>query len=227
MQYHLNGFVPGDPDIAPAEPARVMASSSGPEVECQPCAPEPSTAAAGSDAMEDRPTVAIVIGMAGSGKTSLMRRVNAYRHAMDKPPYIVNLDPAVTNIPYDANIDIRDTVNYKEVMKEYNLGPNGGILTALNLFATRFDQVIGLIDKRRDEALKYALFDTTFSQITRDWRVAVLDQTDPSAELKQALFWYKADPSGPSFRIGKPVFWRLEREHRRAVTDDAMSIAGA
>lgn len=32
-------------------------------------------------------------------------------------------------------------VNYKNVMKEYNLGPNGGILTSLNLFATRFDQV--------------------------------------------------------------------------------------
>lgn len=26
-------------------------------------------------------------------------------------------------------------------MKQYNLGPNGGIVTALNLFATRFDQV--------------------------------------------------------------------------------------
>ena len=26
-------------------------------------------------------------------------------------------------------------------MKQYNLGPNGGILTSLNLFATRFDQV--------------------------------------------------------------------------------------
>lgn len=25
-------------------------------------------------------------------------------------------------------------------MKQYNLGPNGGILTAANLFATRFDQ---------------------------------------------------------------------------------------
>ena len=33
-------------------------------------------------------------------------------------------------------------VNYKNVMKEYNLGPNGGILTSLNLFATRFDQVL-------------------------------------------------------------------------------------
>jgi hypothetical protein len=32
-------------------------------------------------------------------------------------------------------------VDYKAVMKEYGLGPNGGILTAANLFATRFDQV--------------------------------------------------------------------------------------
>lgn len=32
-------------------------------------------------------------------------------------------------------------INYKNVMKEYNLGPNGAILTSLNLFATRFDQV--------------------------------------------------------------------------------------
>jgi len=32
-------------------------------------------------------------------------------------------------------------VNYKNVMKQYGLGPNGGILTSCNLFATRFDQV--------------------------------------------------------------------------------------
>ena len=48
-------------------------------------------------------------------------------------------------------IDIRDTVNYKEVMKQYNLGPNGGIVTSLNLFATRFDQVMNFIDKRSQE----------------------------------------------------------------------------
>lgn len=40
-----------------------------------------------------------------------------------------------------SSADIRDTVNYKEVMKQYNLGPNGGIVTSLNLFAMRFDQV--------------------------------------------------------------------------------------
>jgi len=36
---------------------------------------------------------------------------------------------------------LRAQVKYKEVMKQYNLGPNGGILTSLNMFATRFDQV--------------------------------------------------------------------------------------
>lgn len=30
----------------------------------------------------------------------------------------------------------------------YNLGPNGGILTALNLFTTKFDQVLGHVEKR-------------------------------------------------------------------------------
>jgi len=38
-------------------------------------------------------------------------------------------------------VDLRETVDYKKVMQQYNLGPNGGIVTALNLFATIFDQV--------------------------------------------------------------------------------------
>ena len=42
-------------------------------------------------------------------------------------------------------LDIRDTVNYKEVMKQYNLGPNGGIMTSLNLFSTKFVEVSALL----------------------------------------------------------------------------------
>lgn len=77
-----------------------------------------------------------------------MQRLNSYLHSKDQPPYILNLDPAVSHMPYSANIDIRDTVDYKEVMKQYNLGPNGGIMTALNLFTTKFDQVLGFVEKR-------------------------------------------------------------------------------
>ncbi len=60
----------------------------------------------------------------------------------------MNLDPAVRTVPFDSNIDIRDSINYKEVMSQYNLGPNGGILTSLNLFATKVDQVMEILEKR-------------------------------------------------------------------------------
>src|SRR6267154_1048260 len=40
--------------------------------------------------------------------------------------------------------------------KRYNLGPNGGILTALNLFTTKFDQVLELVEKRA-ETVEYVL----------------------------------------------------------------------
>lgn len=77
-----------------------------------------------------------------------MQRINAHLHAQKEPPYVINLDPAVRTVPFDSNIDIRDSVNYKEVMKSYNLGPNGGILTSLNLFATKIDQILSLLEKR-------------------------------------------------------------------------------
>ncbi|KAI8465789.1 MAG: GPN-loop GTPase [Monoraphidium minutum] len=107
-----------------------------------------------------KPVVVLVIGMAGSGKTTLIQRINSHLHARKLAGYIINLDPAVTHLPYGANIDIRDTVNYKNVMKQYGLGPNGGILTSCNLFATRFDQVIALCEKPRDPPLRYIVADT-------------------------------------------------------------------
>lgn len=57
------------------------------------------------------------------------------------------------------NIDIRDTVKYKQVMQQYNLGPNGAIMTSLNLFATRIDQVIGFLEKKQD-SVDYVFVDT-------------------------------------------------------------------
>lgn len=94
------------------------------------------------------PVSIVCVGMAGSGKTTFMQRINAYLHQKKEPPYVINLDPAVRNVPFDSNIDIRDSVNYREVMKQYNLGPNGGIITSLNLFATKIDQILALLEKR-------------------------------------------------------------------------------
>ncbi|KAL1599797.1 hypothetical protein SLS60_007602 [Paraconiothyrium brasiliense] len=121
-----------------------------------------TTPTAGSAPASEAPVAIVCVGMAGSGKTTFMQRLvsHLYTHAdptqnepsdsMTKaaPPYILNLDPAVHYVPFTPNIDIRDSVNYKEVMKQFNLGPNGGILTSLNLFSTKIDQVINLLEKR-------------------------------------------------------------------------------
>jgi GPN-loop GTPase len=54
-----------------------------------------------------------------------MQRLNVHLHTQRNPPYVLNLDPAVLNLPYEANIDIRDSINYKEVMKQYLSTPSG------------------------------------------------------------------------------------------------------
>lgn len=110
---------------------------------------QPSPVAPTESSNSNRPACCLVVGMAGAGKTTLMQRLNHYALEQEQaagssvdPTYYVNMDPAVTQVPFAAGIDIRDTVDYKQVMKQYNLGPNGGIMTSLNLFATRFDQVL-------------------------------------------------------------------------------------
>ena len=107
----------------------------------------------------DKPVCVMVLGMAGSGKTSFVKSLTTYLHLKNNAPYVINLDPACREVPYPANIDIRDTVNYKEVMKQYMLGPNGGIVTSLNLFATKFDQVVNLIEKKTNTT-EIVIFDT-------------------------------------------------------------------
>ncbi|KAG8348678.1 Elongation factor Tu GTP binding domain [Trypanosoma vivax] len=105
-----------------------------------------------------RPLVILVVGMAGTGKTTLVHRLQHYAASVKKNAYFINLDPAVTDVPYDANIDIRDTVRHKEVIKQYRLGPNGAIMTSLNLFATKFHQVVGILEKK--ENLEWIVVDT-------------------------------------------------------------------
>lgn len=140
-----------------------MAEASGGENTSSPSATtstDSSDQAASGDSLKGKPTCILCLGMAGSGKTTFVQRLTAHLYAKKETPYVVNLDPAVKEVPYPANIDIRDSVNYKEVMKQYKLGPNGGIVTSLNLFATRFDQVMSFLDKKQSNEFKFAIFDT-------------------------------------------------------------------
>jgi len=97
------------------------------------------------------PVVTLLIGMAGSGKTTLFHRLHYDSQEKGRRTYFINLDPAVLEVPIEPQIDIRDTIDYKGIMTEYKLGPNGAIVTALNLFATQFADVMRILEKRKDE----------------------------------------------------------------------------
>uniref|UniRef100_UPI0037E94DE0 GPN-loop GTPase 1 n=1 Tax=Semicossyphus pulcher TaxID=241346 RepID=UPI0037E94DE0 len=149
------------------------------------------TAGAGA---RDKPVCLIVLGMAGSGKTTFVQRLTAHLHTLKDPPYVINLDPAVHEVPFPANIDIRDTVNYKEVMKQYGLGPNGGIVTSLNLFATRFDQVMQFIEKKQQNH-KYVLIDTPGQIEVFTWSASGTIITEALASSFPCVVIYVMDTS--------------------------------
>eukprot|EP01125_Pyxidicula_operculata_P002404 TRINITY_DN1227_c0_g1_i4.p1 TRINITY_DN1227_c0_g1~~TRINITY_DN1227_c0_g1_i4.p1 ORF type:complete len:341 (-),score=92.12 TRINITY_DN1227_c0_g1_i4:16-1038(-) len=130
--------------------------------------------------------------MAGSGKTTLLQRLNAHVNANKIPTYIINLDPAVSHVPYAANIDIRDSVKYKEVMKSYGLGPNGGILTSLNLFSTKIDQVMSFVEKKRS-VLKYILLDTPGQIEVFNWSASGSIITETFAVSMPTVYVYVVD----------------------------------
>lgn len=52
---------------------------------------------------EKVPTCIIVLGMAGSGKTTFVTQIVSKLHETGKP-YVINLDPACFEVPYPANI---------------------------------------------------------------------------------------------------------------------------
>ncbi len=141
-----------------------------------------------------KPTCLIVIGMAGAGKTSFIQRLNSFLHTKKQNPYVINLDPACHELPYPCNIDIRDTVNYKEVMKQYSLGPNGAIMTSLNLFATKFNQIIEIVEKRAEEC-RYVLLDTPGQIEVFTWSASGQIITESLASTFRSVVVYVMDTS--------------------------------
>jgi GTPase SAR1 family protein len=128
----------------------------------------------------------------GSGKTTFMQRLNSHLHAEKKPPYVINLDPAVMKVPFGPNIDIRDSVNYKKVMEDYNLGPNGAIMTSLNLFATKIDQVLSLVEKRAPQ-VEHVIIDTPGQIECFIWSASGAIITDALASAFPTVIAYIVD----------------------------------
>lgn len=77
----------------------------------------------------------VVIGPPGSGKSTYCYGMYQFLCAIGRKLCIVNLDPANDRLPYPVcELDIRDYITLEDVMDQLGLGPNGGLMYALDSF---------------------------------------------------------------------------------------------
>lgn len=103
--------------------------------------------------------ICYLVGTAGSGKTMLISSLQQYLRQKGASLTIVNLDPAVQHIPYQADIDIRDYINFDQLVDEYKLGPNGALIAATDLIADYINDIREDIDEL-GESSEIVLVDT-------------------------------------------------------------------
>ncbi len=75
----------------------------------------------------------VVLGPAGSGKTTLVANYGRWLEEKGIKVGYVNLDPGADRLPYNADFDIRKYVRVSDVMRKYNLGPNGAFIKSADL----------------------------------------------------------------------------------------------
>ena len=82
-----------------------------------------------------------VTGTAGSGKSMLTSKILEYYQKNGVFASVLNLDPGVESLPYRPDVDVRDYVDIVQIMKQYDLGPNGSMIMANDLIASKIDDI--------------------------------------------------------------------------------------
>ncbi|RDW79024.1 GTPase GPN2 [Aspergillus mulundensis] len=102
------------------------------------------------------PFAQLVIGPPGAGKSTYCNGMHQFLGAIGRKCSIVNLDPANDNTSYPCALDVRDLVTLEEIMSEDQLGPNGGVLYALEELEENFDFLEEGLKELGDD---YVIFD--------------------------------------------------------------------
>ncbi|ODA76720.1 hypothetical protein RJ55_07991 [Drechmeria coniospora] len=102
------------------------------------------------------PFAQLVLGSPGAGKSTYCDGMHQFLGAIGRACSVVNLDPANDHTNYPSALDIRSLVKLEDIMKEDGLGPNGGILYALEELENNFEWLAEGLKEFEDD---YVLFD--------------------------------------------------------------------
>lgn len=82
--------------------------------------------------------------------------VQQFMSAIGRKCSVVNLDPANDHTNYECAIDVRDLVKLEDIMKDDELGPNGGILYAMEELEHNMDWLESRLSSLGED---YVIFD--------------------------------------------------------------------
>jgi GTPase SAR1 family protein len=80
-------------------------------------------------------SLVFVLGTAGCGKSTFTAKFTRFLEYHREDVMAVNLDPGSIILPYAANVDVREYIKVEELMEDYGLGPNGGLMLAHDMMA--------------------------------------------------------------------------------------------
>ena len=98
-----------------------------------------------------------ISGTAGSGKSLLTSKLYDYYTKNGAFTAVLNLDPGVENVPYTCDIDVRDYVDIVSIMQQYDLGPNGALIMANDLIASKIEDIQNEVNRVNPD---YLIVDT-------------------------------------------------------------------
>lgn len=95
----------------------------------------------------------LVIGPPGAGKTTYCDGMAQFLQSLGRKVTLINLDPANENLPFEANVDISELVELSEVMQNFKLGPNGGLIYCMEFLEQNFDWLETKVREAKDTYL--------------------------------------------------------------------------
>ncbi|KAI9767234.1 MAG: ATP binding protein [Geoglossum simile] len=95
----------------------------------------------------------LVMGPAGSGKTTFCTALIQYLRNNKRSCFYVNLDPAAEEFAYEPDLDIKDLISLEDVMEDMGLGPNGGLVYCFEFLLENLDFLTEPLDPLTEEYL--------------------------------------------------------------------------